>query len=66
MSGCAKRNADRELALVLDLLDEHIRAHQQSADDALDEHIRSRLRAARASLELLRDDLERKAHRERP
>ncbi len=66
MTGCAKRNADRELARVLDLLDEHIRAHQQSLDGAITEDLHARIRTARASLESLRDELVRKAHRERP
>lgn len=34
LSGCAKRNADRELARVVGLLDGYIRAHAQTVDGA--------------------------------
>lgn len=66
MSGCARRNADRELRRVLDLLDGHIRAHQQSIDGATLPEVIARFAAGKRSLEVLRAALERLEHRERP
>jgi hypothetical protein len=63
LSDCAKRNADRELARVLDLLGSHIRAHQQSIDVAALPEVITRFAAGKRSLEALRDELERLAHR---
>lgn len=65
ITGCAKRNADRELKRVLDLLDGHIEAHRQSIDVATLPEVTARFSAGKRSLEALRDELVRKAHRER-
>lgn len=64
LSGCAKRNADRELARVIDLLVSHIRAHQQSIDGATLPEVIARFAAGKRSLEALRAELDRLAHRE--
>lgn len=66
MSGCAKRNADRELARVLELATEHIRIHQQCIDTAETEAVKGRFSAGKRSLESFRDALGRLAHRRRP
>lgn len=65
MCPCARRKVEAELAAALDLLDEHIRAHQQGIDGAALPEVIARFSAGKRSLEALRDELARKAHRER-
>lgn len=65
MTGCARRNADRELARVIELLNKHILAHEQFIRMAKLPEVVERYVSAKRSLEALRSDLVLKAHRER-
>lgn len=55
LTGCAKRNADRELARVLALIERHVHAAGSAG-----------LSCAVAALHELRVDLEQRKHREDP
>lgn len=67
MCPCARRKVEAELAAVLDLVDGHIRAHDQAIEAASAREdlamCRQRTLTARASLKALRAELARKAHR---